>query len=95
MDILSNEPDASGFYINQTTKVRVHKFTECGIEVTSARSKLNKLGFIPFCNLLTSIDQLRKEKELYVHYLGFNGDYLIFVEEGAFLFPDKMKPEIH
>lgn len=95
MDILSNEPDASGFYINQNTKVRVHKFAKHGVEVTSNRSELNKPGFIPFCNLLTNIDQLRKGKALYVHYLGFNGDYLIFVEEEAFLFPDKAQTKTH
>lgn len=95
MDILSNEPDTSGFYINQNTKVRVHKFAEHGVEVTSNRSELKKLGFIPFCNLITDIDQLCKEQSLYVHYLGFNGDYLIFVEEGAYLLPDKAQTETH
>ncbi|MDI3310493.1 MAG: hypothetical protein QJR05_03590, partial [Thermoanaerobacterium sp.] len=53
MIFLSNKPDETGFYINQTTKVRVHKLTKKGVEVTT-RSKVNKLGFIPYSNLTST-----------------------------------------
>lgn len=70
----------TGFFINQTTKVRVQQITEKGVEVNT-RSSGDKLGFIPFSNLTTNIEQLYKEKSLYVRYLGNNERYLLFIEE--------------
>lgn len=85
MDLLSNEPDMTGLYINQTLKVRVQKIIEYGIEVTTRVYVNNeeKLGFIPYDNLVTNIDELYKGKSLYVRYLGYTERYLIFTEENA------------
>ncbi|MFJ7971724.1 hypothetical protein [Psychrobacillus sp. NPDC096389] len=82
MYILSDEPDMTGLFINQNTRVRVHKITEDGIEVI-IRSNEDKLGFIPYCNLTTNKEQLFKEKKLYVRYLGYNERYLLLTEEDA------------
>lgn len=90
---LSNKPDETGFYINQTTKVRVHKLTKEGVEVTT-RSKVNKLGFIPYSNL-TSTANLYDGKGLYVYYLGYNESYLYFAEEGTMVFQDVLQTTIH
>lgn len=46
--------DRTGFFIHQTTKVRIRKFLDKGIEVYTY-SKDGKLGFIPYCNLVTNI----------------------------------------
>lgn len=82
MYLLSDEPDMTGLFINQTTKVRVQKITEDGIEVIT-RANEEKLGFIPYCNLTTNREQLFKEKSLYVRYLGYNERFLLFTEEDA------------
>lgn len=79
---LSDEPDMTGLFINQTTKIRVQTITKKGIEVIS-HAKGDKLGFIPYCNLVTNRSQLFIEKSLYVRYLGYNERFLLFTEEGA------------
>lgn len=85
MCFLSDEPDMTGLYINQNLKVRVQKIIEYGIEVTTRVNVNNeeKLGFIPYDNLVTNVDELYKGKELYLRYLGYHGRYVIFTEEGA------------
>src|SRR5699024_11864794 len=57
--------DRTGFFIHQTTKVRIRKFLDKGIEVYTY-SKDGKLGFIPYCNLVTNIDNLYEGKSLYI-----------------------------
>lgn len=82
MYLLSDEPDITGLYINQTIKVRFQKITEAGIEVITC-AKGDKLGFIPFRHLATNISQLFKEKSLYVRYLDYNKGYLLLTEKEA------------
>lgn len=82
MYLLSDESDMTGLFTNQNAKVRVQKITQEGIEVI-IHAKGDKLGFIPYCNLLTNINQLFKGKSLYVRYLGYNERYLLLTEEGA------------
>jgi len=79
--------DRTGFFIHQTTKVGIRKFLDKGIEVYTY-SKDGKLGFIPYCNLVTNIDNLYEGKSLYVHFLGYKKPHLFFTEEGTVLFPD-------
>ncbi|MFB4472746.1 hypothetical protein [Virgibacillus sp. SK37] len=79
--------DETGFFIYQTTKVRIRNFTNKGIEVHTY-SKHGSLGFIWYCNLLSETDNLYEGKSLYVHYLGYKEPYLYFTEEGRLIFPD-------
>ncbi|MYL47641.1 hypothetical protein GLV94_18535 [Virgibacillus halodenitrificans] len=87
MDIrFSDNPDSTGFFINQSTKVRVHTFTDEGVEVTT-KSQDSRLGFIPYLNLTTERNQLTKGDSLYVVYLGSNSKNLYFAEEDFDLEP--------
>ena len=76
-----------GFEIYQRTKVRLHKFTEEGIEVYTD-SKVDIMGFIPYRNLVTNTNNLHDNYSFYVHFLGFKEPYLLFAEEGTLVFPD-------
>lgn len=79
--------EITGFEIYQTTKVRLRKFTEEGIEVNTA-SKVDILGFIPYSNLVTNTNNLHDEYSFTVHFLGYKEPYLLFAEEGTLVFPD-------
>lgn len=84
--------DETGFFIYQTTKVRISNFTNKGIEVHTY-SKDGSSGFISYCNLLSETDNLYEGKSLYVHYLGYKESYLFFAEEGtlpSYNFPYKI-----
>ena len=79
--------DSTGFEIYQTTKVRLRRFTDKGIEVDTT-SKVDILGFIPYRNLVTNTNNLHDEYSFYVRFLGYKEPYLLFAEEGTLVFPD-------
>lgn len=89
MNKLSTNPDETGLIINQSTKVRISNFTNDGIEVYT-KSTNGKIGFIPFCNLITNPSSLNLNDSLYVIYLGYNPQYLYFAEEELMLPSDDL-----
>lgn len=66
------------FELYQTTKVRVRTILKNGVEV---RTKLNKIGFVPYCNLIAIKGTLIIGQALYVKFIGQDKNYLYFVED--------------
>ncbi len=79
--MLPEKIDSPGFYMYQTTKVRVSSFLDEGIEV-STRSYDKRWGFIPYCYLNRT--NLYVGKSVYVIYLGQDENNILFGEEGTF-----------
>lgn len=73
--------EESEFELYQTTKVRIYQILEDGVEV---KTSSNKLGFIPFCNLVENKYGLKIDQSLYVIFLGKDKDYLYFAEDSLF-----------
>lgn len=71
----------SEFDLYQTTKVRINKILQDGVEVKTSK---NTLGFIPYCNLIEDKYTLNIDQSLYVRYLGQDKDYLYFAGDDLF-----------